>query len=142
MAVIGTEDNTLYIRQGDTGQVEFTGLPTDKTYTAYLAVFNEDTNKIVAKTDGVTVTNGTVVIYFNQGFSDGLPVGEWVWALKICADVPILGTSEDTVIPRSYVDESGTLVTEAAPVFIVDNKLVEGAENTPDDTESAAEDTD
>lgn len=128
MAVIGTEDNSLYIRQGDTGQVEFTGLPTDKVYTAYMSIYNEETNKIVAKTDGVNVTNGSAIIYFNQSFSDSLPVGDWVWALKICATVPVLGTSEDTVIPRSYVDDSGTLISEPAPAFTVDYKMVEGAE--------------
>ena len=128
MAVLGTEDNSLYIRQGDTGQVEFTGLPTDKVYTAYMSIYNEETNKIVAKTDGVNVTNGTAIIYFNQSFSDSLPVGDWVWALKICATVPVLGTSEDTVIPRSYVDDSGTLISEPAPAFTVDYKMVEGVE--------------
>lgn len=128
MAVLGTEDNSLYIRQGDTGQVEFTGLPTDKVYTAYMSIYNEDTNKVIAETDGVTVVNGAVTIYFSQELSDSLPVGEWVYALKICATVPVLGTSEDTVLPRSYVDESGALITDPAPRFTVDYKMVEGAE--------------
>lgn len=128
MAVLGTEDNSLYIRQGDTGQVEFTGLPTDKVYTAYMSIYNEDTNKVIAETEGVTVVNGAVTIYFNQSFSDSLPVGEWVYALKICATVSVLGTSEDTVIPRSYVDDSGTLISEPAPAFTVDYKMVEGVE--------------
>ena len=128
MAVIGTEDNSLYIRQGDTGQVEFTGLPTDKVYTAYMSIYNEETNKIVAETDGVNVTNGTAIIYFNKAFSDSLPVGDWVWALKICATVPVLGTSEDTIVPRSYVDDSGTLISESAPAFTVDYKMAEGEE--------------
>lgn len=118
----------LYIRKGDTGQVEFRGLPTDKTYTAYLSIYDEDTNKKLTETAGVTVVDGSAIIYFSKDFSDSLKVGEWVYALKICATVDILGVSEDTILPRSYIDDSGNLVNEPAPRFTVDTKMAEGVE--------------
>ena len=39
-----TSGQNIYLRQGDTGNLTFQGLPADKKYTAYLSIYNEETN--------------------------------------------------------------------------------------------------
>ena len=114
----------LYLKQGDTGNVYFNKLPKDKPYDVYLSVYDPDTNNILNETQATTYTQATGQAYFgiSEDFSNGLPVGDWEYGLKICYD----GT-EDTVLPRAYLDESGALVKEAAPKITVDYKYVEGA---------------
>ena len=115
----------IYLRKGDTGQVEFRGLPTDKTYTAYFSVFNEETNKIMAELS-VLVNNGEAVFQFNNTFSDSLSVGEWVYGLKICSGAGA-SAMEDTLLPRTYV-ENDEIIQEPAPQFVVYDKVVEGVD--------------
>ena len=117
----------LYIRKGDTGNVVFTGLPKDKVYDAYMSVYNEEKGKILTVPElSAKTNNGSVTIWVNEDVSNALPVGDWVYGLKIRSVTNDL-VSEDTLIPRSYIDESGNLVNEPAPAFIVDEKVVEGA---------------
>ena len=113
----------LYIRQGDTGNVSFSGIPTDKAYSVYLSIYNPDTNAIITEVTASTFTQATGVALFliNEDFSNSLPVGDWVYGLKICAS-----GSEDTVLPRSYINNDGDLIHEPAPQFVVDYKVVEG----------------
>ena len=112
----------LYIRKGDTGQVNFKGLPTDKNYSVYLSIYNPDTFNIIKEIQATfTQATGNALVSFSDTISDTLPVGEWEYALKICA-----GGSEDTVLPRAYTNEEGELIKEPAPKFTVDEKLAEG----------------
>ena len=114
------------MRQGDTGNVEFTGLPEDANYSVYMSIYNEDTNTIIAEQAATTYTQtggedkGKAVFTFDETFSNSLPVGDWNYGLKICAN----GT-EDTLLPKTSL-ENGKLVKEPAPSFTVDNKIVEG----------------
>lgn len=120
----------LYIRKGDTGEIIFTGLPTDKVYTAYMSVYDEEKGKILTVPElnaQVNKSTGAVRIWVNEDFSNALPVGDWVYGFKI-RSVTNNEASEDTLIPRSYVDENGNLVNEPAPAFIVDEKIVEGTD--------------
>ena len=87
----------IYLRKGDTGQVTFKGIPTDKTYTAYLSVFDEETEKILAEVS-VLVNDGEAMFSFSNSFSDSLKVGEWVYGLKICSGTGVSAT-EDTLLP-------------------------------------------
>lgn len=122
MTILSTGDKGLYLKQGDTGQVAFRGIPTDKNYNVYFSIINPETNAIIQEITAVfTQSTGIALVSFNETTSNGLPVGEWEYGLKICKS-----GSEDTVIPRAYIDESGTLVREPAPAFIVDNKYAEG----------------
>lgn len=123
MAILSTGQN-IYMRQGDTGNITFSGLPTDKAYTVYLSVYNPDNESILSEITATTFTQaqGVALFTFNEDFSNGLPVGDWTYGLKICA-----GGSEDTVLPRAYINDSGELVKEAAPQFTVDYKYVEGS---------------
>lgn len=122
MSVFSTGQN-IYLRQGDTGNITFSGLPTDKAYEVYLSVYNPDNDRILKELLAANFTQGTGVALFtfDEDFSNGLPVGDWTYGLKICAD-----GSEDTVLPRAYIDDSGELIKEPAPQFTVDYKYVEG----------------
>lgn len=122
MAVYSVDQN-IYMRQGDTGNITFTGLPTDKTYTVYLSVYNPDENTILKELVAASFnqSTGVAVFTFNEDFSNSLPVGDWVYGLKICA----ADGSEDTILPRTYID-NGNLVQVAAPTFTVDYKVIEG----------------
>ena len=124
MTVYSVEQN-IYLRKGDTGQVEFRGLPTDKTYTAYFSVFDEESNKILAELS-VLADEGSAIFLFSNEFTDSLKVGEWTYGLKICSGT---GTSamEDTLLPRTYV-ENNEIIQEPAPKFVVYEKVVEGVD--------------
>ena len=118
------EGKNLFIRQGDTGNVIYKGLPTDKNYGVYFSIYNPDTYKIIKELQGTfTQATGTVVFTFGVDFTDDLPVGEWEYGLKICA-----GGTEDTILPRAYTNEQGELVQEPAPTFTVWEKVTEGDE--------------
>lgn len=123
MTVFKSGQKDIYLRKGDTGNFHISGIPTDKSYTTYMSIYNEDNNSIITE---ITATNynqsgGTADIIIDEEFSNSLPVGEWVYGIKICAD-----GSEDTVIPITRV-ENGAIVNYPAPRFTVDYKYVEGA---------------
>lgn len=123
MSVFSTGQN-IYLRQGDTGNITFSGLPTDENYDVYLSVYNPDNDSILTETTAASFdrVNGIALFTFDETFSNALPVGDWTYGLKICA-----GGSEDTVLPRAYINDSGELIKEAAPQFTVDYKYVEGS---------------
>lgn len=123
MTILSSGQN-IYLRQGDTGNITFNGIPKDKAYTVYLSVYNPDTNAIIKEIQHTTFTQatGTVLFQLDEDASNSLPVGEWTYGLKICAS-----GSEDTILPRTYVDDSGALIQEAPPQFTVDYKYVEGS---------------
>ena len=118
------EGINLFIRQGDTGNVSYSNLPKDKDYDVYFSVYDTDTYKIIKEIEGVfNQADGTVLFTFGTSFTDDIPVGEWGYGLKICAD----GT-EDTILPRAYTNEAGELVRDDAPMFTVWEKVAEGDE--------------
>lgn len=122
MTILSTGNKGLYIKQGDTGNVAFRGIPTDKNYNVFLSIYNPETNAILSEIQLVfTQSTGVALLQINETESNALPVGDWEYGLKIC-----YGGSEDTVLPRAYIDDGGNLVRESAPAFIVDNKYVEG----------------
>ena len=124
MTILSSGQN-IYLRQGDTVNITFNGIPTDKAYTVYLYVYNPDTNTIIKEIQHTQFTQatGTVLFQLDEDDSNALPVGDWVYGLKICS-----GGSEDTVLPRTYTDDTtGELIHDPAPQFIVDYKYVEGA---------------
>lgn len=116
-------NKAIYMRQGDTGNIIVKGLPKDKNYSVYLSVYNPDENKILAELLAASYSQATGVAIFtyDEDFSNSLPVGEWVWGLKICAN-----GSEDTLIPKVTI-ENGKINTGVYPAFTVDNKIVEGS---------------
>ena len=121
MAIYSNGKN-LWMYKGDTGNMIFSGLPKDKAYTVYFSIFDEDGEKIIQELTATTFNQSTGVATFvvNEATSNDLKVGEFTYALKICAD-----GSEDTVIPETKF-ENGVYSQEAAPSFIVYPKRVEG----------------
>lgn len=118
------DGKNLFIRKGDTGNIIYKNLPTDKNYSVYHSIYDPDTYKILGEIQGTfTQASGTVVFTFGTDYTDNLPVGEWEYGLKICA-----GGSEDTILPRAYTNDEGELVQEPAPTFTVWDKVVEGTE--------------
>lgn len=118
------EGKNLFIRQGDTGNITYKNLPTDKNYSVYHSIYDPDTYKILGEIQGTfTQATGTVIFAFGVDFTDDIPVGEWEYGLKICA-----GGTEDTILPRAYTSDQGELVREPAPKFTVWDKVVEGDE--------------
>lgn len=124
MTILSAGQN-IYMRQGDTGNVQFSGIPTDKAYTIFLSVYNPDTNTIIKEIQHYTFVQaiGQVTFKIDEDISNSLPVGDWVYGLKICAP----DGSEDTILPRSYVDDAGELIHDPAPLFTVSYKYVEGS---------------
>lgn len=122
MSIFATGQN-IYMRQGDTGNITFSGLPKDKNYEVYLSVYNPDENTILKELLAASFTQatGVAIFTFDEDFSNSLPVGDWIYGLKICAD-----GSEDTVLPQTSI-VNGKLVQSASPTFTVDYKIVEGA---------------
>ncbi|MCQ2957297.1 MAG: hypothetical protein MJ180_00170 [Candidatus Gastranaerophilales bacterium] len=122
MAIFATEQD-IYIRQGDTGNVVFTGLPKDKSYLVYQSVYNPETNKIIKEIQATQFdqTTGEALFLYDETLSNSLRVGEWEYGLKICAS----DGSEDTVLPETQIVD-GAIVNSPAPKFTVDYKYVEG----------------
>lgn len=112
----------IYIRQGDTGNMVFTGLPKDKAYDVYFSVYNPDENTIIAqlKAYQFTQSTGIAVFLIDEDFSNALPVGDWSWGLKVCKD-----GMEDTIVPKTYF-ENGKIIQGKYPAFTVDYKVAEG----------------
>lgn len=116
-------NKAIYMRQGDTGNIIVKGLPKDKVYSVYLSVYNPDENKILAELLAASYTQATGVAIFtyDEDFSNSLPVGEWVWGLKICAN-----GSEDTLIPKTTI-QNDRIIPGNYPSFTVDYKVAEGS---------------
>lgn len=123
MTILASGQN-LYFKQGDTGNITFSGLPKDKAYSLYLSVYNPDSNTIITEVENTSFSQSTGISLFtiDEETSNSFPVGEWVYGLKLCAP----DGSEDTILPRSYINDEGELIHEPAPQFTVDYKYVEG----------------
>lgn len=118
------EGKDLYIRKGDTGNAIFKKLPKDKNYSVYLSIYDPDTFKIIKEMQGTfNQSEGVVAFSFGVNTTDNLPVGDWEYGLKLCAD-----GAEDTILPRAYIDEAGELIRDVAPKFTVWEKVTEGVE--------------
>lgn len=122
MTIYATKEGNLHVRQGDTGNIVITGIPTDRIYSVYFSVYNPENNRILVETSvSSEQATGKATFAINETFSNALRVGEWEYGIKICSQ----GT-EDTLVPRMYVNDEGELVQENAPLFIVYDKFVEG----------------
>lgn len=125
MSIFGTNENkSIYMRQGDTGNIIISGIPKDKAYSVYMSIYNLDENTIIAEKLATTFTQSTGIAIFtyDETFSNALPVGDWAWGLKICA----ADGSEDTLVPRTTI-VNGKIVPGTYPAFTVDYKVTEGA---------------
>lgn len=116
------DGKNLWMYKGDTGNIVFSGLPKDQSYTVYLSIFDADNDRILTE---ITATNydqvnGTATFIINEDTSNLLKVGTFTYALKGC-----YGGSEDTWIPETKL-ENGAYIPQDAPSFEVKAKRVEG----------------
>lgn len=123
MSIFTENGKDLWMYLGDTGNIIFSGLPTDKIYTCYFSVFDEDNDRIVAEITATSFdqTTGVATFVVNEEKSKLLRVGDYTYALKICA-----GGAEDTVIPETKLVD-GNYVAQSAPKFTVKPQRTEGA---------------
>lgn len=123
MAIKVDSENNCTMYRGDTDNLVFSGLPTDKLYSVYFAINNEETGKILKEiiANEFNIISGSASFSFDEDFSNSLPVGEWTYSLKLC-----YGTSENTVIP-ALREINGAVVKDPSPMFTVLDMRVEGA---------------
>lgn len=120
MAIYSAKD-TIFLRKGDSGNIVINGLPTDKNYTVYLSVVDEN-EQIIKEWYKDTNKNTTVTFSLSASDTDSIPVNDYTYGIKICNN-----GQEDTLIPRTNI-ENGKIKQYPAPAFIVGEKYVEGAE--------------
>ena len=125
MTFIVNSDYSIYLDSGDTGTIRFTDLPTDRTYIAYVAFRDTDTNSIVAETSGTSTSGAsTLDLSVTKDVTDLLtvPYGEtyknYYWGLKLTNEA---GTEEQTM-------RFGSQEMNSVSYAIVYPKQVEGAE--------------
>ena len=121
MSIFATGQD-IYLRQGDTGNITYSGLPTDKAYTVYQSIYDPENNSIIKEIEATNFdqTTGVALFTYDETLSNSLRVGEWEYGLKICS-----GGSEDTVLPQTTIQD-GEIINNPAPKFTVDYKYVEG----------------
>lgn len=118
---VDTEGN-ISCRQGDSGSVFLTGVPTDDNYTVSLGVLNPVDRVILNETSVVSNQLAEVEIPVSVEFTESLGVGRFFYGIKLTDS---LG-QEHTVIPNAYMDDDGQLEIAAPNTFTVKPKLAEG----------------
>lgn len=101
MAFIIDDNGDIELVQGDSGQLTISGLDTDKNYTIYFAIQDEDRNAIGSEIAVNTSSLDTVTIEISASLTDLLTVDEdedtatYYYGLKMCdADTGL----EDTLL--------------------------------------------
>lgn len=116
-------NENISCRQGDSGYVTVTGLPTDKDYKLYLAVSVPQTREIVGEVTVQTEMQDTIQVDISSAFTDKLGRGRFYYAIKL-----VDGENEYTVIPKAFADKNGEVAIANPPIFLVKRKLAEGGE--------------
>lgn len=111
------ENDIIQIRQGDTGEFEINGLPTDDNYQVYFGVRDLEYTPVGPEIMVESFGNETILFKITAELSDFLEVppesntAKYFWGLKLCSEKE---QTEQTV-------KTGTL--------IVLHKIVEGVAN-------------
>jgi len=128
MAIYVSNDKTISFYQGDSGNITFTGIPTDKSYTVYFAISNPDTNEIIGEELTMNSANKSSITFtLTAEYTDSIPLSEgsscavYRYGLKICS-----GSMEYTLIPEVKTDK-GDPEFQSAPKVVVYPKYSEGA---------------
>jgi hypothetical protein len=121
MSIDIDENGTIYLHQGDTGEVVVKGLNTDKDYTVFFAVKDENRKTIGSELSVNTNYKSTVRFVLTSNFTDMLSVPDdedyqvYHYGIKICDD----DSYEDTL----FIANNGYGKTNDIVVF---PKKVEG----------------
>lgn len=118
MALYSAQDN-IFIRRGDSGNIDVSGLPTDQNYGVYFSVVDENEN-ILKEWVVYSDQQPQVTFSLSAPETDQIPEGDYYYGIKICNN-----GMEDTLIPRTAV-ENGAIKRYPAPLFTVGEKYVEG----------------
>lgn len=101
MAFTIDENGNITLVQGDSGELAISGLPTDKNYTVYLAIQDENRNPIGSEISVNTNNQDSVVFVLTGALTDLLkvkknePVATYYYGVKLCATE---SNTEDTLL--------------------------------------------
>lgn len=123
---------------GDSGNIQFKGIPTDKNYQCYFSVKEAKTNNIIFEV--MRESNQQDMISFDISaeetkklkVSNGASYNIYYYGLKICDPETKL---EDTLIPMVKLDENNNPIFAKPTKFIVYPMYVEGLNDGGTDTE-------
>ncbi|MCD8378248.1 MAG: hypothetical protein LUB59_05620 [Candidatus Gastranaerophilales bacterium] len=104
MALNIDEDGTIFIHQGDSGEIVVSGISTDNDYTVYFAVQDKNRNTIGSELSVQSNYQSYVTFVLSGSFTDLLTVPDdddfavYHYGLKMCTD----DTTEDTLFVVNY----------------------------------------
>lgn len=128
MAIYVSKNGNIHFYKGDSGNITFKGLPTDKNYSVCLAISDPETNETIG--DELVIGSNflsSVTFTLSSDFTDQFNVDEenlfsvYQYGLKICSE-----SDEYTLIPKVEIVKENP-VFKPAPKVIVHKKFVEGA---------------
>ena len=120
------EKGTMRIRRGDSGSFKLKGIPTDKNYKVYFAVYDPVTGEIVSPELFVPSNKESdVTVDLSIDFTNSLEGTEkgrrYSYGIKLCDD-----GKEETVVPSVVKDSRGVSFMQRPPDFVVYSAKVEG----------------
>lgn len=120
------EKGTMRIRKGDSGSFKVKGIPTDKNYNVYFAIYDPTTGEIVIP-ELIEQSHNLpeVTINLSVEFTNALEGTEkgrrYSYGIKLCSE-----NREETVVPSVVKDSRGVSFMQRPPDFVVYSAKVEG----------------
>ena len=120
------EKGTMRIRKGDSGSFKVKGIPTDKNYNVYFAIYDPTTGEIVIP-ELIEQSHNLpeVTINLSVDFTNALEGTEkgrrYSYGIKLCSE-----NREETVVPSVVKDSRGISFMQRPPDFVVYSAKVEG----------------
>ena len=127
MAIYISKNGTVSLYKGDSGNITFSGLPTDKAYAAHFAFYDPDTGSVVGDefvVDAAFSPKVTFQITANSTDKLHVEAGESFKILNYGFKI-VSGDEEYTLIPKVKLVD-GEPVFEQPPLVYVYPKYVEG----------------
>lgn len=105
-------NGNITIVQGDTGQLVINGLPTDKNYTVYFAIQDENRNPVGNELEVKSNMQSSVVFIIDANLTDLLKVKKdeetatYMYGIKTCTDD---GREDTLLIGNSQMGDINTI---------------------------------
>ncbi len=126
---IYVKNDDIYFYQGDSGNITFKGIPTDKNYNVYFAISDINTNSRLGTELSVESNNLSEVTFtLSAEYTNALSVASeddysiYQYGLKICAN-----GDEYTLIPKVLTDNKNVTFSKAPRIYVYP-KYAEGVE--------------
>lgn len=138
MTIYVANNGDIKCYSGDSGNIEFKGIPTDKNYEVYFSVKEVKSGKPVFEIMKESNNQETVLFEISADQTEMLKVSPgasyniFYYGLKICD--PATGL-EDTLIPVVRLDDKNNPIFSKPAKFVVYPLYVEGLKNGGTDTE-------